>query len=95
VYVSIHLINVIEGGEWLRVCNKYATSRSRKPQFPGLPTSPNDNTHDNQIQSRTIQNLSGLIQGGFLLCIYNMIPGSKGHAFHACMKKHDVGTRKT
>jgi len=25
----------------------------------------------------------------------NMIPGSKGHAFHACMKKHDVGTRKT
>jgi hypothetical protein len=25
---------------------------------------------------------------------YNMIPGSKGHAFHACMKKHDFGIRK-
>ena len=26
---------------------------------------------------------------------YGMIPGSKGHAVHACMKKHDFGTRKT
>ena len=26
---------------------------------------------------------------------HNMIPGSKGHALHACMKKHDFGTRKT
>ena len=25
----------------------------------------------------------------------NMIPGSKDHAFHACMKKHEFGTRKT
>ena len=24
-----------------------------------------------------------------------MIPGSKDHAFHACMKKHDLLTRKT
>ena len=24
-----------------------------------------------------------------------MIPGSKGHVFHARMKKHDFGTRKT
>ena len=24
-----------------------------------------------------------------------MIQGSKGHAFHACMKKHDLLTRKT
>ena len=24
-----------------------------------------------------------------------MTPGSKGHAFHACMKMHDFGTRKT
>ena len=24
-----------------------------------------------------------------------MIPGSKGHTFHACMKKYDFGTRKT
>ena len=24
-----------------------------------------------------------------------MILGSKGHAFHACMKKHDLLTRKT
>lgn len=24
-----------------------------------------------------------------------MILGSKGHAFHACMKMHDFGTRKT
>ena len=23
-----------------------------------------------------------------------MIPGSKGHAFHACMKEHDLLTRK-
>ena len=23
-----------------------------------------------------------------------MIPGSKGHTFHACMKKYDFGTRK-
>ena len=23
-----------------------------------------------------------------------MIQGSKGHVFHACMKKHDFGTRK-
>ncbi|TCS77438.1 hypothetical protein EDD59_11747 [Muricomes intestini] len=27
--------------------------------------------------------------------ILNMIPGSKGHAFHACMEKHDLGTHKT
>jgi len=25
--------------------------------------------------------------------INRMIPGSKGHAFHACMKKHDVGVK--
>ena len=25
----------------------------------------------------------------------DMIPESKGYAFHACMKKHDFGTRKT
>ena len=25
----------------------------------------------------------------------NMILGSKGHAFHACMKKHDFLTRQT
>ena len=24
-----------------------------------------------------------------------MMPGSKDHAFHACMKKHDLLTRKT
>ena len=24
-----------------------------------------------------------------------MIPGSKGHAFHACMKKQGFGTHKT
>ena len=24
-----------------------------------------------------------------------MIPGSKGHAFHACMKEHDLLARKT
>ena len=24
-----------------------------------------------------------------------MILGSKGHVFHACMKRHDLGTRKT
>ena len=24
-----------------------------------------------------------------------MIPGSKGYAFHACMKQHDFGIRKT
>ena len=24
-----------------------------------------------------------------------MIPGSQGHVFHARMKKHDFGTRKT
>jgi len=28
------------------------------------------------------------------LIMYVMIPGSKGHAFHACMKKHDFETRK-
>ena len=26
--------------------------------------------------------------------IHDMIQVSKGHAFHACMKKHDFGTRK-
>ena len=26
---------------------------------------------------------------------FMMIQGSKGHAFHACMKKHDLLTRKT
>ena len=26
--------------------------------------------------------------------IHMMIQGSKGHVFHACMKKHDFGTRK-
>ena len=26
---------------------------------------------------------------------YMMIPGSKGHAFHACMKEHDLLTNKT
>jgi len=26
---------------------------------------------------------------------YNMIQALKGHAFHACMKKDDFGTRKT
>ena len=32
----------------------------------------------------------------YLLFPYNkVIPGSKGHAVHACMKKHDFGTRKT
>ena len=24
---------------------------------------------------------------------YYMMPGSKGHDFHACMKNHDFGTR--
>ena len=27
--------------------------------------------------------------------IHMMIQGSKGHVFHACMKKHDFGTAKT
>ncbi|MBQ3514158.1 MAG: hypothetical protein IJA32_10235 [Lachnospiraceae bacterium] len=27
--------------------------------------------------------------------VVSMIPGSKGHVFHARMKKHDFGTRKT
>ena len=27
--------------------------------------------------------------------LHTMILGSKGHAFHACMKKHDLLTRKT
>ena len=27
--------------------------------------------------------------------INNMIPGSKGHVFYACIKIHDFGTRKT
>ena len=31
----------------------------------------------------------------FILCCHKMIPGPKGHAFHACMKKHDLLTRKT
>ncbi len=30
--------------------------------------------------------------GADFLCV---IPGSKDHAVHACMKKHDLGTRKT
>ena len=28
-------------------------------------------------------------------CDMMMILGSKGHAFHACMKEHDLLTRKT
>ncbi len=27
--------------------------------------------------------------------LYYKVPGSKGHAFRACMKKHEFGTRKT
>jgi len=39
--------------------------------------------------------LKYLILLTFLAIWYIMIQASKGHAFHACMKKNDFGTRKT
>ena len=33
-------------------------------------------------------------QANFRMEKNNMIQGAKGHVFHACMKKHDFGTRK-
>ena len=39
--------------------------------------------------------LIGIVMINSLLYNDMMIQGSKGHVFHACMKKHDFGTRKT
>jgi hypothetical protein len=38
---------------------------------------------------------SGKSQVGWDLLRDSMIQGAKGHAFHTCMKKHDLLTRKT